>query len=288
MNSLSSIVWTTLGVFAMLGGARAHQDLTPVGLVKELRAATHRSGLPVEAKEVDYHRLIAALPAALELARKSATLWQKIPSEDFPNAQGIRLFDVVQRSLRMAALSAPTREEKEKWLRLEQELVIRMLRDPHSRRIYAEKRNPEDDGSDYNALLRIQGLGLGSVRQLLGRSGFLRTGDWAFCQGISWIDQPAAVVERAGAAFVEATALASVGIPVEVNNAAVAVGGPNRRMRIPVAAQGRVQAKQAFRIEGRVYLPIEELHRQGIYTVQVDRLGQMAQLWLEPPSDGDH
>jgi hypothetical protein len=118
------------------GVARA-EEVPPV--LRELREITHPGGQRLERKDIDYHRLAAAIPPALELADKPPGLWSRfaLPSPSGPIER--TLYDYLATAVGTAGDIAPTREDREKWYRLELDLTLRMLRHPETRRIYAEE-----------------------------------------------------------------------------------------------------------------------------------------------------
>lgn len=254
-------------------------------VLQEIREATHRSGQALELKDIDRDRLVAVLPKALEVSRTAPTLLDRYRLDTNSTGPGITLYDAVQGGLRRAGLTAPTRDEKERWLRAELELVQRLLRDPQTRRIWEERRDPQRDASDYSMLAAIQARHLGEVRGLLGRAGLLPPDDWGFYHGLSWLGGSAAVQVRSGAAYVEAGLLQRVGLPIQPGASGIVAVQDGRRATISFGSSARPTPRQAFRDrEGRVFVPVAEFHRQGLWEVRIRRDAQMVQVWMEKPS----
>ncbi len=199
------------------------------------------------------------------------------------------LYGALVNAVPTAAAIAPTREHKEKWLRTWQEVVLRMLRDPRTQRAYAEKRNPENHASDYVYVATIQSRDLQGVRGHLGREKFLRPDDWGFYSGCVWTSEPGSVILRDKVVLVQLSALRSAGVPVETGAgfATAAFGG--KRASIPIGASAQASARRGFRDrDGRVYLPVEEFHRQGVFAVDVLKGPQMVELIQEHPPEHPH
>lgn len=227
MRIILTVIATCLLAAGAGSGHAAARDAKE--LVRDLRAVTHRETKGLPYNEVDYSRLVALLPQALELARKPGALWQQIPSDDFPNSPGIRLFDVLQDSLRAAAGSAPSEAEKERWLRQELELVKRMLQDRRTQRVYAEKRDEQKSASDYNYVVAVRSRVLEGVKELLKRFRFLRPEEWTVLQGVTVVDEPGTVVIRNGRPFIAPGALAVLGLPASAGGQPVSVDELTRR-----------------------------------------------------------
>lgn len=182
-------------------------------LVRDVRTLTHSEETKRPLVRTDYDRLIALIPEVFALVRTPDDLWRRIPSDEFPNQPGIMVFDVLWYALRIAAGSAPSDAEKERWLRQEVELTKQMLRAPRTLRVYAEKRDAGNDASDYNVVLTIPSMVLASAKSLLKRHGFLKPDEWTVVYGITVIDDPGAVVVRDGKPFLSPRTLALLGLP---------------------------------------------------------------------------
>jgi len=239
-------------------------------LVKAMRAAYMSDGRRVKIEQVDYDALAAALPQALKIAKKPGALWMTVPIHENSNTRGIRYFYQMQQALRVAARAAPVPGDKERWLRAEMDVVLRYLRDPKTRQIWAQKKDPQDDASLYNQIVTTSSLTFGESRWGLGVLGFLRPDEWGMLRGLEWVDAKGAVIKKGAVVFVERTALAAVGIPVQTSGGAAVTVVGGRRCAIPLGAETQAGAGVGFlRPGGKVYLPIKEYDRQGLYQVSV-------------------
>ena len=262
-------------VLLLVTAGRASETPNAAQVVKTLRAAYMSGGKRVKIEQVDYQALLAALPRALKISKKPGALWVTVPVEEGPNVRGIRYYNQVRQALRVAARAAIVPGDKERWLRAEQDLTVRYLRDPKTRQIWEEKKDPQDDASLYTQVL-LTSISLGFCRLGLGKLGFLGPDEWGMLRGLDWVDTPGAVLKKGDVVFVERAALAAVGIPVQVSGglALTVVGG--RRCAIALGAETQAGARVGFtRAGGKVYLPIKEYDRQGLYEVSLQADGQM-------------
>lgn len=256
-----------------------------VRVLQEIREATHRNGQALELNDIDRERLVAALPKALELSRTAESLWARVRLDNDAAGAGITLYEGVQGGLRRAALTAATKEEKERWLRSEFALVQRFLQDPQTRRIWEDRRDPQSDASDYSILTAIQMRHFGEVRGLLGRAGLLAPDDWGFYHGLEWVSGAAAVQVRNRTACVDASVLQRVGLPIHAGGTGIVAAQDGRRAIIGFGNSSRLKPGQAFRDrDGKVFIPVAEFHRQGLWEVRVRPDAQMVQIWMERPS----
>lgn len=253
-------------------------------LVRQLRDVTHPQGDRLELEEIDYQQLVERIPPVLRLSEKPPGLWRMFPSNGARVLSG-NLYGVLWTAVATARLVAPTRQEKEKWLRTELDLVLRFLSDPQTQRIYAEKRDPDRHGSDFDVASTVRARDLQGVRYWLIHEGIVGNHDWGLYHGFFWTDQPGAVVVRDGVVFVEQRALKAAGVPLQAGPGTAAAVNGRRRASIPIAGERQAGRKRGFRDRsGRVYLPVEEFHRQGVFTVDVIKRSQMVEISLEPPS----
>ncbi len=251
-----------------------------------LRQVTHPTGQHLSLDQVDYHQLTAALPPVLELSGSGPGLWRRFVSQDPEEPGGATLYRDLERAVSTAAVIAPTRADKEKWVREWMALVLRMLRDPNTRRVYAEKRPPVGDHSDFIYVSTIRARDLQGPRFWLAQEGFIGPEDWGFYHGFYWNNDPGAVLRRDGVVMVDAEVLRAAGVPIQVGTASVVASIGSRRATIPLTSPRQGDGRRGFRqTSGKVYVPIEEFHRQGVLEVQVQLRSQMVELGLEPPHD---
>ena len=210
---LGSLLLALFLLASATAASLGHHAADAAALARELRALTHHQGASLRTSEVDHAALTALLTRAMKLESRPDDLWQRIPSEEFPNAPGIRVYDLLFTSMSVAARSAPSEREKERWLRQELSLIKRMLRAPRTRRVYSERRNEQDDTSDYVSVGRVANLDLPAVKDVLKRFCFLRPDEWTVVRGVEVIDEPGAVVVRQGRSFLPGSTLVRLGLP---------------------------------------------------------------------------
>ncbi len=290
----STVALVLSGLGAALPGSRAHPapDPTPEKVLHELREVTHPEGRRLQLKDLDYQRLVAAIPLALPVADRPHGLWHRVRRNNPEALRDSTAYDVLSTAVGVAARIAPTREDKERWFRMELNLVLRMLRDPDTQRIYRDKHNPENHLSDYVYVASLRGRDLQGVRMQLVRERLIGPEDWGLFHEFLWADAPGSVHVRDGIVFVRDDVLRAAGVPVQVGAASAEAVFERRRASIPVGAARLMNARTGFRDrDGRTYLPVEEFHRQGVFTVDVLKGAQMVELTLERPPehpDGAH
>ncbi len=266
-------------------GSSSETALDAVALLRELRTTQYEKGGASKA-EIDYQRLAAAIAPMLELSEKPPGLWRRIPCDDFPGQPGILLYHALFSAVSRAAFDAPTPEEKEKWLRLRVDLVLRMMRDGETHRVYAEERLGlrQERGCGPGIPWSLATSYLPGARGELAINGFLKSDDWGLAVGVTWNNTPGTILLRDREIFVDVAALREAGLPLQVHAGQITAANTHwdktiKKARIPIGSPGG-DLKKAFRDKGKVYLPVRELHRQGVFEVSVSLDGQM--VWVSP------
>ncbi len=277
----------TLALVSAPSVSRATQAGGEETIIRELVECTYVNGVRLPAEKVDYARLVACIGRGLELSNKPPGLWRKVALQRRIGPRDPTLYDILSGGVFLASELAPDQEGRNTWLRQQLNLIVRMLRDPTTIRVYNDPNPDRSEASDWFYTQRLQGRGSleGTRARQLG-AGLLSPHDWGFYRGINWIDDPGAVLHRDGTAFVELEALRRGGIPVRSNAASVWAVHDKRRAAIPVGAGFQLGGRHAFRdARGRVYVPVEEFRRQKLFDVLVHTRSQVVEMWLWPPHD---
>lgn len=229
-------------------------------------------------EEVNGAELLTAVNAASRIIDDEA-LWTERASEEAIN-YGWYLYRDLQSGFTFALALAPTKDDERNWMLRIQALTVRLMHFLLDTR----RRHPNyfrfawKDGTPFAALT----TGLESIRGAMNLRGVLKSDEWGMMYQLSWVDEPGAVLVRDGVVFVDASLPGKLMATRPYFNHFYSE--PLRRARprkaqIPIGSPAQAGPRRGFRdSEGRIYIPVEELQRQGELDVRVNRSAQLVQL----------
>lgn len=254
---------------------RGRERFDPAHL--RLRALIYdEQGRRKPAGEVDRAALLEALRAASTIIDRQA-LWSERAAEEAIN-YGWEIQRDLQSGFTVALALAPSKEEERGWMYRKQALTLRLM---HFL-LETRKRHPDyfkfawKDGTPFAVLIAE----LESTRSAMNLRGLLMPDQWGALYALSWMDEPGAVLMRDGVVFVDAA------VPGKL----MANGsyfdhfeiGPRprpRKAQIPIGDPAEAGPRRGFRdSRGRIYIPVEELQRQGELDLRVNPPAQLVQL----------
>ncbi len=333
MKTMTIVV--TFLCLAALCAAAQNNDMKPaddpVAVLHELHAYEYRDNKPIPLEERDYERLVTILPAVLRIAEEQQGLW-RIETIDSNNRLKPPFvapwYFTLDHALAQAAIKAPSKVEKEKWLRLRISFATRFLHDPKLRqaidRLHQRIEKTSDAASDpviasltydfspkavvlsqkvFHGKLRLdppkgkiqdfdylrlvsnaQG-NIAGARMWLKHEKLLPPDDWGISAGLEWWSTQDKVQRHNGVLYVAASALRSLGIPIQLNATGVRITNGLHTAQIAIGKAQDFTSRRGFRDKnsGELFVPLEEIDRHGLYKVELWERGQIAVLEAEPP-----
>lgn len=228
-------------------------------------------------EEVNAPELIRTLQAVSRIIDEER-LWVPAASEEAAN-YGWRVASDFRTGLAFALELARTKEEKRDWMLRRQAITLRTM----NFLLDTRERHPDyfqhawKDGTPLAALTSD----LMNTRSTMVELGLLKPDEWGMLYGLSWIDEPGAVMVRDGVVFVEASLLRRLIArePYFTQEHRMRRPEPPRQARIPVGTPAQAGPRRGYKdSEGRTYLPVEEFYRQGELGVAVYPTMQLVQI----------